>query len=279
MSTSGPQDSPVWPPVPAGQSAPPGPQDRRDPPATATPTPAPASVPPSAYPPNERRPRHPRRIAFAAAGALVLVGAGTAAGLTGPRTEQTVTLPHAITALNVTAGAGDITVRAGGRPGQVEVTRKTRATSLPALTPDDWQGDTLSLDCGVDCNVTYEIRVPNDVAVTARTESGDVDLAGAMKTVALQTGSGDVDARVNADTLNATSTSGEMNVRLGAAPSRLTATSESGDIEIRVPKGQPYAVDAQTTSGDSDIDVTDQPSADHRIQVRTVSGDIEVRSR
>jgi len=100
-----------------------------------------------------------------------------------------------------------------------------------------------------------------------------------MKTVALQTGSGDVDARVNADTVNATSTSGEMNVRLGAAPSRLTATSESGDIEIRVPKGQPYAVDAQTTSGDSDIYVTDQPSADHRLQVRTVSGDIEVRSR
>src|SRR3954454_15641016 len=100
MSTSGQQDSPVWPPAPRGQSAPPGPQDRRDPPGTATPVPAPTSVPPTsvpptsvpptAYAPNERRPRHPRRIALAAAGALVLVGAGTAAAVNGPHTEQTV---------------------------------------------------------------------------------------------------------------------------------------------------------------------------------------------
>jgi hypothetical protein len=201
----------VWPPAPPPtQPVPSGPQDR----GPDAPAPAPAPRSPTSLP-TERRPRHPRRIALAAAGALVLVGAGTAVAVTGPRTEQTVTLPHVITALNVTAGAGDITVRAGGKPGQVEVTRKTRATSLPALEADSWQGDTLSLDCGIDCNVTYEIRVPDDVAVTARTESGDVDLNGVMQTVALQTGSGDVEANVNADTLTATSTSGEVELRFG----------------------------------------------------------------
>ncbi len=161
----------------------------------------------------------------------------------------------------------------------MEVTRKTRASSLPVLTKEVWQGDTLSLDCGIDCNVTYDVRVPNDVAVTARTESGDIDVDGVMQTVTLETGSGDVDAKVNAGTVSATSTSGEMKIRLDAAPNQLTASSESGDVEIRLPKAQTYAVDAQTTSGDRDIDVTNQPSADHRIQVGTVSGDIEVRSR
>ncbi len=209
----------------------------------------------------------------------MLALAGTAVALAGPRTEETEVLTHAITALNVTAGAGDITVRTGAPAGTVKVTRKTRATSLPALTPDDWQAETLSLDCGTDCDVTYEIRVPNNVEVTARTESGDVDLGGVMQRVALQTGSGDVDASINADVLTATSTSGEVKLHLGAAPNQLSATSQSGDVEIRLPNSQTYAVDAQTTSGDRDIEVAEQSTADHRIQVRTASGDIEVRSR
>ncbi len=168
----------------------------------------------------------------------MLVGAGTAVAVTGPHTEQTDVLNHTITALTVTAGAGDITVHTGGRSGQVEVTRKTRASSLPALGADVWKGDALSLDCGPGCNVTYDIRVPDDVAVTARTDSGDVDLEGSLGRVDLQTGSGDVDAKIDADTLTTRSTSGDVKLRLAVAPSQLSATSESGDVEIRRPEGR-----------------------------------------
>lgn len=292
MTTSGPQDSPAWPPV---QSAAPaashGVQDRRNPPATVTPTPAttaattaatlPATPPatPTAYPPNERRPRHPRRIALAAVGALVLAGAGTAVALAGPHIEQTDVLTHTISALTVDAGNGDVTVHTGGQPGTVQVTRTTRGTSLPALGPGSWQGNTLALDCGNTCNVSYDIRVPDNVTVVARTDSGDVDLDGAPASVSVTTGSGDVDARVATDSLTTRSNSGDTKLRLGNAPRLLKATAESGDVEVRLPDGQTYAVDAHTASGDTEIDIPRQDTADHRVEVSTGSGDIEVRSR
>ena len=212
---------------------------------------------------------------------LLLAGAGAAVALAGvgQRVEQTDILSHQISALTVDAGGGDVTVRTGGAPGTVEVTRTTRSTeALPALGPTSWQGTTLTLpgECDGCGEIDYEIRVPAGVDVTAKTGSGDIELDGALGTVSLQTGSGDVDADLAAGSITTRTGSGDMDLRLGNAPTQVTANSGSGDVDITVPGGQSYAVTSRTGSGDRDINVPQQSTSDRKIEVQTGSGDISV---
>ena len=182
---------------------------------------------------------------------LVLVGAGAAVALAGlgQRVEQHDLLTHQISALTVNTGGGDVTVRTGGAPGTVEVTRKTRsAGGLTPLGPTSWEGNTLTLlgDCEGCGDIDYEIRVPAGVDVTAKTGSGDIELDGGLGTVSLQTGSGDIDGDVAAAGSITTRTgSGDMELRLGNAPSLLSAHSGSGDVDIKVPEQPELRRDVQ----------------------------------
>jgi DUF4097 and DUF4098 domain-containing protein YvlB len=210
----------------------------------------------------------------------VLAGAGAAVALAGvgQRVERRDLLTHEISALTVNAGAGDVTVRTGGQPGTVEVTRKGRSSaSLAALGPSDWQGSTLTLDCGDVCTLDYEIRVPAGVNVTAETGSGDIELDGALGAVDVRAGSGDVGANVAARTMATRTGSGDIDLQLGNAPSQLTANSGSGDVAIQVPDGQSYVLNTHTGSGDIDIAIPQTNGADHSVQVQTGSGDISIR--
>jgi len=212
---------------------------------------------------------------------LVLAGAGAAVALAGvgQRVEQHDLLTHQISALTVNTGGGDVTVRTGGAPGTVEVTRKTRsAGALTALGPTSWEGNTLTLlgECEGCGDIDYEIRVPAGVDVTAKTGSGDIELDGALRTVSLQTGSGDIDGNVGAGSITTRTGSGDMDLRLDNAPNQLTANSGSGDVDIKVPENQSYAVTYRTGSGDTDINVPQQSTSDRKIEVQTGSGDISV---
>ena len=278
MSTSGPQDSPVWPP------ASPGPQDRIDTPYAPAPTGTPpVTTPPTTtpVPPSRPQPRHPGRIAAVAAGVLVFGGAGAAMALAGgDRVEQHDLLKHTLSALTITTGGGDVTVRAGGPADTVQVTRKARGpVALPPLSANDFKDNTLVLTCGNACDVDYEIRVPAGVAVSATTASGDVELDGRLGAVTVQTGSGDVDANVATDRLTTRTGSGDTDLRLGNAPTLVAASSGSGDVDIRVPDGESYVIEPQPGSGDKDIDIVSQTGASHAIQVGSGSGDISVSGR
>lgn len=285
MSTTGPQDSPTWPPAPpqqplAGPSQP-GPQDRVASPGSTPP----GGLPAAARESHLRRPRrHPGRIAAAAAGLVVLAGAGTAIALggVGPRVERREIFSHQVTALTIDAGAGDVTVRSGARTDTVEVIRRARGSLSDApAARGTWDGTTLVIrpECPDGCGADYEIRLPNGVAVTAETGSGDIELGGTLGTVSLEAGSGDVEADVAVDNLTTRTGSGDMGLRLRSAPALLSATSGSGDIAIRVPSAQTYAVAVDTGSGDTDIDVPRQDTASHRVQLRTGSGDISMQAR
>ncbi|HEU4332362.1 MAG TPA: DUF4097 family beta strand repeat-containing protein [Lapillicoccus sp.] len=217
-----------------------------------------------------------------AAGALVVAGAGTAIAVnSSPRVEQRSVLTRAISALDVETQSGDVTVRAGARDGTVEVIRRFRGDEGTQVGGETWQGDTLTItpDCTTVCDVDYEIRVPAAVAVTVRTGSGDVELSGRLGNVSLDAVSGDVDANISTANFRSETGSGDMDLHLSSAPTQLTAESVSGDIDLRVPRGDTYAVDANTTSGDVDVNVPRQTDATNRIDVRTASGDITVDSR
>jgi deoxycytidine triphosphate deaminase len=215
---------------------------------------------------------------------LVLAGAGTAIALAGagPRVEQRQLLPHQVTAVTIDAGAGDVTVRSGATADTVEVIRRARdSLSDEPAARGTWDGTTLLIrpGCPDACSADYEIRVPNGVAVTAKTDSGDIRLGGTLGVVSVDAGWGEVDADVAVDNLTTRTGSGDTELRLRSAPSQLTATSGSGDIDIRVPSTQTYAVAADTESGDTKIEVPRQDTASHHVQLTTGSGDISLRAR
>jgi hypothetical protein len=61
-----------------------------------------------------------------------------------------------------------------------------------------------------------------------------------------------------------------------APPSSADAEAGSGDVNLLVPRGALYTVDAVTSSGDRVIGVPSAPYAVHALRVRSGSGDIAV---
>jgi hypothetical protein len=62
---------------------------------------------------------------------------------------------------------------------------------------------------------------------------------------------------------------------VGPAPQRVIARSSAGGVELTVPDAS-YDVDADTSSGQVRIEVTDDPDARRSISAHTSSGDVVV---
>lgn len=138
----------------------------------------------------------------------------------------------------------------------------------------------------------------HDIGVN--TASGDVKVMRGSGSVHANSASGDIEIDHADGEVNAKSASGD--IRVGYAGAKLSATTASGDVLVRhgrrgvhkvrtvsgsvsigVAKGTGVWLDLSTTSGrtSSDLSVGDTPTGnigepDLNLQVRTISGDIEV---
>jgi putative adhesin len=206
-------------------------------------------------------------------------------------------------AIAVTSSSGDIELAPAGA--RVEV----RQTQHYVLTKPKLQQTVaggvlmLSSDCAtpiLTCYADLRVTVPSGVAVTAHTDSGDVDataiaardarlrsnsgdvrleLVGSQQGASAQTGSGDVAVSAEgASAIEARSDSGDVTVDTATPPHRVVARTNSGDVTITVPPGE-YAVDAKTDSGHVKVDgITLNDRAPNSIEARTDSGDVTVRA-
>lgn len=115
--------------------------------------------------------------------------------------------------------------------------------------------------------------------VSAVTSSGDVTLTGIEGDVRARTSSGNVTGNeLAAGHIEARTSSGDVRVvAVRTPPDALTATSSSGDVRVVVPN-EVYRVDAHTSSGSVDLSLRQDPAAPRRIEARTSSGDVSVRS-
>lgn len=175
------------------------------------------------------------------------------------------------------------------------------------------EDDVLTLgDCGTNCTVDYEITVPRDVALNGQLTSGSV-LAGGLRSAEVDVQSGDVQisdvtgpVSLSADsgTIAVSRISGELDleassgditgselngpvranvtsgrVQLGmATPQDVQAELSSGDVQLTVPPGS-YAVRSNTSSGNTDVRVPNDPNAEHSLDLRTSSGSIVAHTR
>jgi DUF4097 and DUF4098 domain-containing protein YvlB len=109
-----------------------------------------------------------------------------------------------------------------------------------------------------------------------RTSSGDVNARGLAGDVTLRTASGDVNAGdLAAGTVQAVSSSGDVELDFRLAPRDVDAATASGDVDVSLPFGQTYRVEADTGSGDRHV-MGDDPASPRIVRARTSSGDVTV---
>ncbi|MGH8481787.1 MAG: DUF4097 family beta strand repeat-containing protein [Nevskiaceae bacterium] len=113
------------------------------------------------------------------------------------------------------------------------------------------------------------LKVPAGIALVATGVSADIDVRGIRGDVEASTVSGDIELDVGSKNVEARSVSGEVTVR---APSAMTRVeSVSGDIIVHGVRGE---VRGETVSGDVEV----RAQAARRVQIKSVSGDLEVHA-
>ena len=206
--------------------------------------------------------------------------------------------------LAVSAGSGDIIVRAGADgtivvKGMVSVSKGSNtpanaaeiARQVAADPPIVQDGDTVKVGAISDdtvrsaVSISYEISVPAATGVTASSGSGDVSVAG-VKSVKANSGSGDVSVAGISGDVEARTGSGDIALKdamhgaslstgsgdISAALSGsgdVRASTGSGDVTLSGVVGQ---LSASTGSGS--ISVEGKPTGDWKVS--SASGDLQV---
>ncbi len=111
--------------------------------------------------------------------------------------------------------------------------------------------------------------------VHIETVSGDIEVEGSKGKVRLQSVSGDIDAEVDAYQFNAKTISGDVNGKSGRVEYS-SLLSVSGDIDVSLLLAEDGRLEAQTVSGNIDIQFKDTPNADFEINTGP-GGDIRNR--
>lgn len=132
--------------------------------------------------------------------------------------------------------------------------------------------------------------------VTVRASSGDVDLSGLGQAVVAEASSGDIkltNVKGDATLLSRSgsvigndlsgktsveSSSGDVTLTMSATTA-VKATASSGNIQLHVPRGENYKVTAHTSSGDQNVNITNDPAARNLLDLDASSGDITVSYR
>lgn len=212
-------------------------------------------------------------------GVSVTVGSG------GPEPTEVTTeqVTGAVTALEVSTDAGRVSVTGSDDPAVTVTRRIHREPDAPVETVRH-EGGVLRIEseCPVDsprgpCRIDYEITVPRGTAVALGGASGDLATTGLAGELTARSASGSILlAEHRSSTTVADTASGDVQVRMVERPVALEVRSVSGNVQVALPDAGPYRVETATVSGDTDVDVRDDPGASSTVRARTTSGDVTV---
>ena len=113
----------------------------------------------------------------------------------------------------------------------------------------------------------------------ARAADGLIRLSGRVKTADLHGTHGDIVVNgLAAERVTARTQDGDVRLRFTEPPTETRAGSRHGDVRVRLPGGQSYAISTSTGHGDTRIapSVHRDPSSSRRIDLDTGSGDLTV---
>jgi hypothetical protein len=192
---------------------------------------------------------------------------------------DTLTAGGPLRSLTVSAGTGDITI-SGTSGSTVSVTEQVSYRGTPPQLANGRTGSRLVLGytCGPgDCGVSYTIKVPRGMTVTARTNVGAIHLSALAGQIVARTGTGSV----NGTDLSARSTDlnaqvGDVRASFAAVPRTVRVSTDTGSITIRVPSSQAYAVTATADVGMIQVTVPRAQSSAHAISAHSDVGSVSI---
>jgi DUF4097 and DUF4098 domain-containing protein YvlB len=190
--------------------------------------------------------------------------------------------------LEVTSGSGDIQIRTGA-DGAVHVHGRMRTSSGPWASfsgtspeeriheleqhpPIEQTGSRIQVgpkrwdDGWHNVSISYDITVPANTRVTARSGSGDLEVADIAGPLDVSTGSGDIRVGHVKDAVTAHTGSGDISVDAAASA---RASTGSGNVVVAGVRG-----DLDARSGSGDITATQQGKGS--VEVSTGSGNIDL---
>src|SRR5213593_4570646 len=196
--------------------------------------------------------------------------------------------------LEVLTRSGDITVRSGPAGtvsvnGKIHVsdrwfegTRQSDVSELEKNPPVRQSGNSIHIDYVNMRNISidYEITVPPDTAVRARSGSGNQEIDGLRSKLDLESGSGDMRLRdVSGDIHVESKGSGDVRVHTGSGNIELhqvngAMRAEAGSGDVRVDGVQKGDWDVKTGSGNVQLKLPEQAAFD--IGASTGSGRVVV---
>ncbi len=127
------------------------------------------------------------------------------------------------------------------------------------------------------CSASYELAVPEAVAVRVQTKDGNVRMTGFNGDATVATGSGAVDVEAYCGfRLSARSQSGNLYVATACAPQNLSLVTDSGDAVALVPPGR-YRIGASGGAGRGQVTgLRSDPTAPFSIDAHSVQGSVTV---
>jgi hypothetical protein len=212
---------------------------------------------------------------LAGCGALGKVGAGSH---NPPAREFTVT--GGVTSVIIHGGSGSVDVT-GTSGSAVTVSQQASYSSTAPATTHVLRGSTLTVSytCPTEllCGVSYDVKVPRDVAVSVSTSAGSVTLTSLSGTVSARANAGLITAvDLHSSVASFNSNAGGVVATFSAVPRSLTASTNIGPISLTVPGSAAYKVAVHTVVGTSTITVRRGSGSAYSISAHSDLGSISV---
>jgi Putative adhesin len=255
----------------------------------------------TASPPNTVR-----RAAIIGGGllAVLLIGWGAFAVVSliaSERTTAPVSVNGSVRHVIVGLDAGGMTLH-GGAATSVTGTRTVERNFRAPTFSETLTGDTLTVKSRCPsfvnslCSVNYDLNVPADVTVEAKSSggslnasdltgdltlsssAGSVSVTGATGRLKLSSSAGSVKVNESRSTeINARSSAGSVKISLLAPPTNVDLSSSAGSTTLELPRtSAAYDVDASSSAGSSTVTVDTSTSSARKIRVRSWAGSVQV---
>ncbi|OLS99418.1 hypothetical protein BJF90_39030 [Pseudonocardia sp. CNS-004] len=251
-------------------------------------------------------PAPPERPAVVAAAVLFVVlvcGTGAFSLLSEVVTEsveRTSSFTPATDLLTVDAD-GDVSI-VPSTDGQVHVRTSVRhGLGGPRIVQESTAtGVRLDVGCreflATSCDVRHEVQVPPAFEVVVDGSDGDVTATGLRGPLRVARASGDITAvdltgpldlrsvagdisgdDLRSEVLRAGSETGDIRLEVVVVPREVDVTSTTGEIDLAVPAGTAYRVDADSDAGDERVLVPIDQTSAHGLRADSSTGDVTVR--
>jgi hypothetical protein len=190
------------------------------------------------------------------------------------------TVSGRVTAVVIDGGSGSIDVT-GSPVSTVSVSQQVSYSGKPPAATHVLRGTTLTLSytCPTElaCGISYTVRVPAGVAVSAATGAGAGTLTSLAGTVTAHAGAGLITAvDLRSAVASFKSNAGGVVATFSVAPRSLTATTNVGPITLTVPGSVAYKISTHTLVGISTVTVRRGAGSAHSISASSDLGSISI---